>query len=53
VVAISEDGTLETLDKKAEHEIKRALDTQFGKSIELVKAGLKQRAKPVRPGARS
>lgn len=44
-LVINDDGTLQTLDGKTTHAIKRALDSQFGNSVTRVKAVIQQRAK--------
>lgn len=47
-LAINEDGTLGTLDRRPDREIKRGLEEAFGDSAALVKAGLKRRAKSLK-----
>lgn len=47
-VAVNEDGTLQTLDGNPRHDIKQALDTQFGNSVESVRIGLQRRSQSLR-----
>jgi hypothetical protein len=50
-MAINEDGTLQTLDNDPRHDIKQALDSQFGNSAENVRAGLQRRAQSLKRAA--
>lgn len=38
-------GTLNTLDRKPSHDIKRTIDSRFGNSVEALKSYLKSRPK--------